>query len=192
MPTEGFTWHPKVRIDKYDADTVTRMEDRLGRPLRPEDFDGVGPDHIARSDGNMLTSAGAARLAALLLGESVQALTPTRTVVGVGNSSAAENAAQTDLQAAAGATNRWFQGADAGFPTRAANVLTVKSTFLAGDGNFTWNEWCVAIATAAPVASAVIATATTSGIMLNRKVDGTLGTKANGQVWVLTATLTGA
>lgn len=188
---DGFRWYPHATVRKYDQGTVAEMERRLGRPVCAADFDDLAPDALVEGDGNVLTSLAAARMAALFIGESVQAMTTTRTVCGVGNSSTAAAASQTDLQAAAGSTNRWFQGADPGYPSRSGAVLTVKSTFLGGDGNFAWNEWCLAIATAAPVASSVFATATTSGIMVNRKVETTWGTKNSGEVWVLTGTLTG-
>ena len=93
--------------------------------------------------------------------------------IGVGDSSTAFSASQTDLQAAA---NKFRKAMDATFPSGGSNVLTFKSTFATGDANFAWNEWGVF-------------NAASGGTMLNRKVES-LGTKTNTQTWAFTVTLT--
>ena len=92
--------------------------------------------------------------------------------IGVGDDDTAFNAAQTDLVAT---TNKKRIGMTTDWPKRTTNALEFKSTFGADDGNFVWKEWAVF-------------NASTSGTMLNRKVEA-LGTKASG-TWVLTVTLT--
>lgn len=195
--SDGFAWRPQARVIKYDAETIARLTAQLGHePSGPElralEEQGLVPDDVTDwAVGNLMTTAGINRFTDLITGAAVTGLSTTRTVVGVGNSNTAEAVGQTDLQAAAGAANRWFQGSDASNPTKVGGVITCNTTFQSGDGNFVWNEWCWNIATAAPVASAVQATATTSGIMVNRKVQN-LGTKAAGAVWTHQATLTGS
>lgn len=95
--------------------------------------------------------------------------------IGVGDSSAAFAAGQTDLQAA---TNKFRKAMDATYPTLAANVLTFRATFNTTDANFAWNEWATFNTTAA-----------SGGTMLQRKVEA-LGTKTSAQTWQITTTIT--
>ena len=120
-----------------------------------------------------LTNAGRDLIAADIIGESVTEFTNANAHIGVGDSTTAFAAAQTDLQAAA---NKFRKAMDATFPTRATNVLTFKSTFSTSEANFAWQEWGVFNASSA-------------GTMLNRKVES-LGTKTSAQSWAFTVTLT--
>jgi len=101
--------------------------------------------------------------------------------IGVGDSSTAEAATQTDLQAA---TNKLRKAMDATYPqhtdatTSGAATITFRSTFASADANFAWAEWGIFNS---PTAA--------TGRMLNRKVQA-LGTKASGSSWQLTVTLT--
>jgi hypothetical protein len=66
---------------------------------------------------------------------------------------------------------------EATFPTNAtANIMIFKSTFASADANWAWLEWA-------------IFNHTSAGVMMCRKVEA-LGTKASGQTWVVTATIT--
>jgi hypothetical protein len=182
---DSIRWRPTIRVEKYDDETVARVAHnaRMAVP------DGLTlarfgkPFDVVEAAGNLLTTAGLNRLTSLLIAAGGQGLTNTASRLGVGNSATAETVGQTDLQAAAGSANRWFQIMDATFPTQANGVVTLKSTFATGDGNFVWAEWCADIGTPT-VASAN----TVNANMLNRKVQA-LGTKASGS-WVLTATIT--
>lgn len=93
--------------------------------------------------------------------------------IGVGDSTTAFAANQTDLVAA---TNKLRKAMDATFPSGAANVITFRSTFGTADANFAWQEWGVFNAASA-------------GTMLSRKVES-LGTKTSAQTWQFTVTLT--
>jgi hypothetical protein len=93
--------------------------------------------------------------------------------IGVGDSSTAFSAAQTDLVAAA---NKMRKAMDSTYPTIATNVLVFRSTFATGDANWAWQEWGVFNAAAA-------------GTMMSRKVES-LGTKTSAQSWQFTVTLT--
>lgn len=93
--------------------------------------------------------------------------------IGVGDSTTAYAAGQTDLQAA---TNKLRKAMDATYPQVATNVITFRSTFGTTDANFAWQEWGVF-------------NAASGGTMLNRKVES-LGTKTNTQTWQFTTTLT--
>lgn len=93
--------------------------------------------------------------------------------IGVGDSTTAYAAGQTDLVAA---TNKMRKAMDATYPQTATNVVTFRSTFATTDANWSWQEWGVFNAAAA-------------GTMLNRKVES-LGTKTSAQTWQFTVTLT--
>lgn len=179
-------WRPLVTVEKYDDDQVAHVIRRLGLVLPPSGADLAAlckPYEVLEAPGNLLTTAGLQRLTNLLIGAGGQALTNTAARLGVGNSATAAAVGQTDLQAVAGAANRWFQPMDATFPTAVNGVVTLKSTFATGDGNFVWAEWGADIGTPTVTASAVV-----SATLLNRAVQA-LGTKASGS-WVLTATIT--
>jgi hypothetical protein len=120
-----------------------------------------------------LTDAGKAMIAARLVGTSVNAIDATNGRIGVGDSSTAFAAGQTDLQAATNKFRRVIDGA----PGLAANVITLVATFASGEANFAWNEW------------GTFNTATANQGMLSRKV-ASHGTKASGDVWEFTVTLT--
>lgn len=120
-----------------------------------------------------ITNAGRDLMIDGITGTAVTAFNNANSHIGVGDSSTAFAASQTDLQAA---TNKLRKAMDATYPTRATNVLTFRSTFGTSEANFAWNEWAVFNASSA-------------GSMLSRKVES-LGTKTNTQTWQFTVTLT--
>ena len=120
-----------------------------------------------------LTNAGRDFLAAIAHGFSATAFNNANAYLGVGDSSTAFAASQTDLQAA---TNKLRKGMDATFPQQSANVITLQATFGSSEANFTWNEFGTF-------------NASTSGTMLQRKVSA-LGTKSAGQTWQFQVVLT--
>lgn len=93
--------------------------------------------------------------------------------IGVGDSTTAFAASQTDLVAA---TNKLRKAMDATYPQVSTNTITFRSTFATGDANFAWQEWGVF-------------NASSSGTMMNRKVES-LGTKTSAQSWQFTVTIT--
>lgn len=185
MTNDSIRWQPVVRVDKY-----TEADEKLVRSLtgldRVEGADlerFLEPVETIEVAGNLLTTAGLARVTSLIIAGGGQGATNTATRLGVGNSNTAEAVGQTDLQAAAGSGNRQFQVMDATYPQTSSGVITFKSTFATGEANFAWQEWCVDVGT-----PTVAAGTTVAALMLNRKV-ASLGTKASGS-WVLTATIT--
>lgn len=121
-----------------------------------------------------LTTAGRNFLAQALINDSSPTFfTNANAYIGVGDSSTAFSAAQTDLQAA---SNKTRKAMDATYPTRATNVLTFRSTFGTSDANYAWEEWA-------------IFNASSSGTMFSRKVES-LGTKTSAQSWVITCDVT--
>lgn len=159
-------WSVKVKLEKYRT------------PLG-ESVDGLTPYEVIERDGNLLMYGGASALFHRLTGgTSVTAFDNTNGYLGVGDSNTAAAATQTDLQAA---SNKVRKVMDATYPIHTdgtgsgAASAVFRSTFGTGDGNFAWAEWA-------------IFNASTSGRMLNRKVES-FGTKSGGTSWVLTITL---
>lgn len=120
-----------------------------------------------------ITDAGRNHLVQAGIGAAVTAFNNANSYIGVGDSTTAFAAAQTDLQAA---TNKLRKAMDATYPSGGSNVITFRSTFGTSDANFAWQEWGVF-------------NASSGGTMLNRKVES-LGTKTNTQTWQFTVTLT--
>lgn len=120
-----------------------------------------------------LTNAGRDFIAAAIMNDGPPDFFDSGAYIGVGDSTDAFDAADTDLQAS---SNKLRKAMEATYPSRAGNVLTFRSLFGTGDANWHWQEWAVFNAAAA-------------GVMLNRKVED-LGTKASSQSWLLTTTIT--
>lgn len=120
-----------------------------------------------------LSNAGRDFVAGLITGHVTTPLfNAANARIGVGDSTTAFSAAQTDLLG----TNKFRKGMDATYPTRAANVLTFQSTYAPAEANFAWNEWGVF-------------NSVSGATMLNRLVEYN-GTKLNGQTWVFQVELT--
>lgn len=187
MRKETIKWSPVIRVEKFHD--VTEVAAALGRNLTVEDVhrlrrEGVlRPDDVVEVEGNALVTAGRQRLSDLITG-SGQAFTTTRGMIGVGNGNAATTAGMTALQGA----SQLYKAID-GAPGSSSGVITAAATFLAGEASFAWEEWCMAVAAAAPVTNSSFNTATSSGVMLNRKAEA-LGTKGSTAVWTLSVTAT--
>lgn len=186
---EGLLWKARWRLEKFDGADIARAG------LDPEAAErdalvaaGVVPYEVLEREGNLLMYGGASCLWQCLTGNGTttagQALTyfnNAQAAIGVGDSSTAAAATQTNLQAA---TNKLRKAMDSTYPqhtdatTSGASSIIFKATFASADANFAWAEWGV-------FNSATDAT----GRMLNRKVES-LGTKASGTSWALTVTLT--
>jgi len=133
------------------------------------------PYEVSEFEGNLLLNEGIAEMLDLL----IAAGTPTNfgnanAYLGVGDSSTAEGATQTGLQAA---TNKLYKAMEATYPSRASQTVTWRSVFGSTDANFAWNEFTVANGNSDAADN------------LNRKVSAQ-GTKAAGQTWTLDLSLT--
>lgn len=164
---ETIRWRPVLTVEKYHGDDLT-----------------ADPYEVISKVGNLLTTAGLTRITSLITAAGGQGLTNTASRLGFGNSNTAAAVGQTDLQAAAGASNRFFMTMDATYPQSAAGVITLKATVGTADGNFQWQEWCADIGT-----PTVTSGTTVNACMVNRAVQA-LGTKTSAGTWVATATIT--
>jgi hypothetical protein len=137
----------------------------------------VYPIHEAESF-NTLVTVGLQLWEDLLIGAGGTVYNNANAALGVGDSSTAFAVGQTNLQGAVNVTNRVRKAMDATFPSRAANVVTWRSTFATTDANFIWNEWAI-----------FNSVTDGSGTMLNRAVTN-LGTKTSASSWQLSGTET--
>lgn len=163
--SEHGLWLPRYRLEKRAGDPIPgeTLEEFLAR---------VQPWEVREGEGNLLVNAGIALMLDKLIGAAGTVFDNTNAYIGVGDSTTAAAAAQTDLQAA---TNKLRVGMDATYPNRSAQTMTWRSTFGSGQANYHWQEWAIFNAAAA-------------GTMLNRKVED-LGTKASGS-WTLAVSVT--
>ena len=146
----------------------------------------VDPYEVIKVPGNLLMYGGASLIIEALIGNGTATTAQTLTYLkaseaylGVGDSSSAVAATQTDLQAA---SNKTRKAMDATYPTHtdgttsAAASAVWKSTFGTGDANFAWNE-------------AALFNGSSGGRMLNRKLVS-MGTKTSADTWTLSLTAT--
>lgn len=174
-------------IDRFDAEDVEwlarKMEVTPYFNFELADFKRHGvPSYKTTEFGNLLTTAGLNRLTSLLIGGGGQAMTNTATRIGVGNGTTAAAVGDTNLSGA----SKWFQIMSATYPQQSNGVVTLQAAFASGDGNFAWDEFGIDIGTPTVTSSATVA-----ALLFNHKVAaGAQGTKAAGQVWTATATVT--
>jgi hypothetical protein len=176
------------QVERWDTDQTGWVAAKSGLAV-PQGADfhrlGVQPYDVSEVLGNLITTSGWTRLMNLLTNQgSTQALDSTHTRIGVGDGTTAETYADTDLAAAAGSTHRWFQPVSAA-GSLGTRTLSFSATFGTSDGNFAWNEFCLDA-----TSSAATAGNTVGALLFNRKASIAQGTKASGQTWTATATLT--
>jgi hypothetical protein len=175
-------WH----VQRWDEEQTRWVKTRTGL-VAPTAGDfmrlKVAPYRVSELTGNLITNAGWTRLMNLLTNQgATQAYDAAHTRIGVGDGTTpAEAYADTDLAAAAGSTHRWFQLVS-GAGTLGTRTLAWSATFGTSDGNFAWNEFGIDAGTASGN--------TVTAPLLNHKVGIAQGTKASGQTWTATATLT--
>lgn len=179
------TWIAHGVVEKFHARDIERAG--LVNPTHDEMLKyGLKPYERVETPKNVLCTAGITRMLNLLIGAGGQAYTNSYTRIGVGNtgnSAGTETAADTDMAGA----SKYYQTADSTFPSVATNVLTVKSTFPTGQGNFAWNEWGIDQGGAGSNTS----NSTVVAPLLNHKiVSGGLGTKTSSSSWAFTVTIT--
>jgi len=157
---DGTKEHAKWTITKY----ANEEDWKLGKIMDVSNF-----------EPNQLMNVGINNLTTILCSAGGTKYDNTNAKIGVGDSSTAEVASQTNLQAA---TNKLFKAMDSGFPTYGTSQKAIwQSTFTGTEANWAWNEFCVTNG------------ADGVGTLLNRKVSSQ-GTKTAGQVWVVSIEIT--
>lgn len=145
------------------------------RKYKSEDFDaGKDPFETVEIPDNLLLNEGIAEMWDIVCGlGSPTVYSNANARLGVGDSSTAESASQTDLQAA---SNKLYKAMEATYPQRASQTVTFRSVFGSTDANWAWNEFSVD-------------NGSTPLKNMNRKVSSQ-GTKASGQTWTLDLAIT--
>lgn len=166
MPDSG-KWHCVWSVTKYASEADYEAGDAYESNVIP---------------GNLLTTAGLGRIATLINAGTGNLISSTTARVGVGNGGGTAAVGDTDLSASAGSANRWFQTCTVTVPS---NVWTFVAVFGSADGNFNWTEFGI------DIGNATVSSGNTVGlVLLNHKTSIAQGTKASGQVWTATATIT--
>jgi hypothetical protein len=169
VPHDAARWQVKTEIAKFDGDWTPEQIDAGEAPK---------PFEVVQDEGNLLLIGGVSLLWELAIGNravgALEYLNNANARIGVGTSSTAEVDTNTSLTAGV------FKAMDATYPTHtdstgtsASKTLTFRSTFASADANQAWNEWGIDNGTR----------------QLNRKVAAN-GTKASGQTWQFTVTVT--
>lgn len=173
-------WTVTTTLDKFDGDwTAEQIDAGL-----------VAPAETSVTYGNLLMYGGAGCLIQSLIGNGTSTAGQTltffsnaRAALGVGDSTTAAAATQTDLQAA---TNKIRVGMDSTYPSHTdgtssgAATVTFRATFDTSTANHRWREWGVFNSSTAA-----------TGRMLNRKVEDLDGgsAKTSAQTWQLTISI---
>jgi hypothetical protein len=163
--SNAVTWKARTHVAKYDDNMVLQS--------------------VHESEDNLLLYGGASCLWQCLIGNGTSTGSQTLTFfnnanayIGVGDSTTAAAATQTDLQAS---SNKLRKVMNSTYPqhtdatTSGAASIVFQATFGSSDANYAWQEWGVF-------------NGSSGGRMLNRKAES-LGTKASG-TWVFTVTIT--
>lgn len=184
---EGARWRCDWTVDRWDAEQTRWATARLGHQPDAGDFARlrIRPYESSLVAGNLLTTAGLNRLTSLAIAGGGQGLTNTACRIGVGDGAGTAAVGDTDLSASAGSTHRWFQVMAATYPQQSNGVITLQSAFGTADGNFAWNEFGIDVGT-----PTVSSGNTVAALLFNHRTSIAQGTKASGQTWTATATIT--
>ncbi len=207
VASDHVRWRASWKVEKFDdADFASPRGRRCGLHLperakagleAPQRLEivsaGITPYDVVEGEGNLLLNNGITRMWNLIIGTgSILGYAQSGTSqmrIGTGNGSTSVTAADTDLSASAGSTNRWFQKSDASNPTVSAQTMTCIATFASADGNYAWTEWGVD-GGGSTSGNTVGTNSSTVNALMNRKVPGaSLGTKASGASWAFTITI---
>jgi hypothetical protein len=146
---------------------------RVRGHLLVEKFDAEGNLFDTVEVDNIFLTTGINEIWKLVTGQSANTFTNAQAQIGIGDSSTAATAGQTDLQAA---TNKTYKAMNGSYPSvPAAGAVQFQSTFASADANYAWQEFVVKHGT--------------SAICIDRGV-ASMGTKASGTSWTATVTLT--
>jgi len=161
-------WQCRYRLSKYheDIEPYRSREDEFHQLFKPY--------QVIKGEHNCLLNSGIDEMWDLITGAVSGAdhiFDNAAAQIGVGDSTTAADATQTDLQAA---TNKTYKGMETSYPTSTSQKATFKASFGSTEANYIWNEWVVK--------------QSTSGKCLNRKVEP-LGTKTTG-TWTLEVSIT--
>jgi hypothetical protein len=160
-------WKASWRIDKFkDPDAIIAERLQAGMPVQ-EAIGLYAQAYVCseKFEANLALNEGLQELIDAICGLG----TPTKwdnsnANLGVGDSNASADPAQTGLQAA---SNKTYKAMDATYPQRSGQTAEWRATFGSDEANYAWEEYTVVNA------------ASDTGKNLNRKVSSK-GTKSSG------------
>ena len=182
-------------VRRWDADQVAWAAARLDVPGEPQarhlDALGVAPySETLDEDCNLITLLGWAAILGSVAGTSItNKFSATDGRIGVGTSSTAASASDAHLggDTGSGSTTSYYQLVS-GAPTISTGsspaTLVLAASFGSSVANFAWNEFGCDNYTASGVTTQSLA----NTVFLNHGISSQ-GTKASGQVWSATATI---
>jgi hypothetical protein len=170
-------WKPRWTIRKFqDPNNEIARLAKAGVPI--ERLSAQYADRFLGEmdfEGNLLLNEGINELWTLVAGTGATKFDNANAYIGVGDSSTAAVATDTDLNAS---SNKKYNAVDGGYPTYGSSqYATWRATFASGDANFHWQE------------ITVCNTSSGSGKNLNHKVQD-MGTKVSGTTWIATLQIT--
>jgi hypothetical protein len=168
---ESGRWNCEFKIEKFWGDDVEGQEP----------YETIVTDNLLMYGGVSCLWQGLLGNMTATTGQALTKFDNANAAIGVGDSTTAEAATHTNLQAS---TNKLRKGMNATYPVHTdgtvvgAASIQFQSTFGTAEGNYAWQE------------CAVFNSATDgTGRMLNRKVQS-LGTKTSASSWQVTVTIT--
>jgi hypothetical protein len=178
---ERINWKPLWTIRRFEnkADLEAQRKADVDKEMlelyeTKEAVDLFGMPQLTTFKHNLLLNEGINELFTLICSSSGTKF-DTGAYIGVGDSSTAEDASHTGLQAS---TNKLYVAMDGSYPTYGTSQkATWRSTYTSANGNFAWNEFTVANGNS------------DSAKNLNRKVSSQ-GTKQSGQTWEISLEIT--
>jgi hypothetical protein len=202
---ETVTVQTRFEVQRWDAEQtgwLTRKFERdwgslPSRPdfaFTPQHFGqyGVEPYSATREeDCNLIVQAGWVALLGGVAGTTItNKFSATNARIGVGTSSTAAAFSQTALQGDSGgsSTTSYYQlvsGSPVISTSSAPATLVFSASFGTGVANFSWNEF----GTDNYTASGVTATGLGAGVIFFNRGVSAQGTKASGQTWTATETI---
>lgn len=186
MPADIGKHHTLFTVKKFDADQTEWVisESGIAEPVE-QDFINfhVEPYEETTTEGNLITDAGWNLIMANIAGSAGTLWSASVGRIGAGNGTSSVNYTDTDLSAASGSGNRFFQtfsGAPIIGSGHSAGV-TFNASFGSANGNFAWQEFCVDQGTSTGT--------TVTATMLNHGLSSQ-GTKSSGQTWIAVVNIT--
>jgi len=163
-----YPWRTTWVIERYQVDDPELMHLYCMGHLEPYDTSVI--------DGNIALNTGKADILGILIGTVTDLYNTTNARIGVGDSSTAEAATQTDLVAS---SNKAYASMKTGYPqlgttTTTNDTVLFQAEFGTSVANYSWKEF--------------VMKNNASSVCLNRKVSDQ-GTKASGQIWTVTCKL---
>lgn len=169
--SDTIMWRVRGRVEKWSDDQLAALG-LVDAPSSVIRNAGLDPFAVEKFEGNLLLNEGINEMWQLIAGEAATAFSEANARIGVGDSSTAAAATQTDLQAS---TNKTYKAMNTNYPSIANQTITFQADFGSGDANYAWEEW-------------VVDNGAVGLKTMNRKVTS-LGTKSGG-TWTLTVDIT--